>query len=297
MAAPTELISVVIPTRNRRERLREAIVSVQAQDWAALEIIVVDEASTDGTAEMLAEMAAADLRIRCLRNATPLGGGGARNVGWQAATGDYIAFLDDDDIWLPGKLQRQHALLAACPQATAVSCGFILCIPGRADRIRRLHAPADDQELLRANHLGGASVCLVRRWCLADIGGFDSALRSGQDWDLWLKLHAKGEILVCPEPLVRYVMHADERITGNSRSQYTGRRRIHLRYRPRMNPATRLHSLCELIFYRRVEFRSGPAALRGLLGLMRSAPGVVNKLRFANRLLRLMRHHRSGGAA
>lgn len=297
MVTPADLISVVIPTRNRRERLREAITSVQAQNWPTLEIIVVDEASIDGTDAMLAEMANIDPRLRVLRNPTPLGGSGARNVGWQVATGEYVAFLDDDDIWLPGKLLHQHALLAANPRAAAVSCSFILSMPGRPDVIKRLHAPLDEHELLRANHLGGASVCLVRRQSLTHIGGFDPALRSGQDWDLWLKLHAVGEILVCPEPLVRYVMHADERITGNPRSQYTGRRRIHLRYRLRMNPATRLHSLCELIFYRRVQFRSGPGVLSGLLGLMRIAPGAVNKLRFANRLLRLMRHRRAGGTA
>src|SRR5690606_26200125 len=122
-------------------------------------------------------------------------------------------FLDDDDVWLPGKLARQLAWLKA-NSAAAVSCSFILSMPGRADSLKRLHPPRDEQELLRANHLGGASVCLAARWRLQDIGGFDPGLRSGQDWDLWLKLNASGPIVVCDEPLVRYVMHADERITG-----------------------------------------------------------------------------------
>lgn len=297
MAAPVDLVSVVIPTRNRRERLREAIASVQAQDWPALEVIVVDDASADGTDAMMSALASTDTRIRYLRNATPLGGSGARNAGIHLATGKYIAFLDDDDIWLPGKLAHQYVLLSSNPATAAVSCSFILSVPGRADVVRQLHAPHNEQELLRANHLGGASVCFARRQRLLDIGGFDPALRSGQDWDLWLKLHASGPIKVCAEPLVRYIMHADERITGNAMAQYTGRRKIHLRYRRRMTPETRLHSLCELIFYRRVQFSASmPDAICGLLGLMRIAPGL-NKLRFANRLLRLVRHRRAERAA
>lgn len=282
-----DLISVVIPTHNRCERLRQAIESVRTQSWKDLEIIVVDDASTDGTPALMAELSTIEPRIRHIRNAVSLGGGGARNAGIAAARGEYVAFLDDDDLWLPEKLQCQHAILKADGSAAAVSCSFILSAPGRPEVTRTLSAPADLQALLRKNLLGGASVCLTTRTTLREIGGFDPALRSCQDWDLWLKLFARGSTPVCARALVRYVTHDDGRITGNHDSEYRGRRTIHLRYKPLMDAYTRRYSLCELLFFRRVLFCRGRARLRGLLSLFVAAQGV-NKIRFPNRLARIL---------
>ncbi len=257
------------------------------QGWKNTEIIVVDDASGDGTAMLVEKMSKLDTRIRYIRNDTPQGGGGARNTGIAAAHGKYVAFLDDDDQWLPNKLERQYAVLAAHPEAAAVSCSFVLSAPGGADRTLTLRPPRDLQQLLRANCLGGASVCFTTRAHLLACGGFDPVLRSGQDWDLWLKLYANGPVLVCAEPLVRYETHGDQRITGNLDSAYRGRRRIHLRYKPQMNVQTRRHSLCELAFFRRVLFRSSwVARLGGLLSLVIAARGA-NKLRFPYRLAKL----------
>lgn len=286
-AAEPELVSVVIPTRDRSERLQRALASVQAQHWRSIEIVVVDDASIDGTPALMAKLQGQDGRIRYIRNDAPQGGGGARNAGIAAARGKYVAFLDDDDEWLPHKLERQHAMLAAHPEASAISCGFVLGTPGSADRTRTLAAPRDLQQLLRSNCLGGASFCFTTLARMREISGFDSGLRAGQDWDLWLKLFARGPVLVCPEALVRYATHADRRITGNPESEYRGRRRIHRRYRRLMDPHTRRHSLCELVFIRSVLFRrSWAARLGGLCSLVVAAHGF-NKLRFPYRLAKL----------
>lgn len=282
-----DLISVVIPTHNRSERLRQAIESVRTQGWKDLEIIVVDDASTDGTPALMEDLSKLEPRIRYIRNTVALGGGGARNAGIAAARGEYVAFLDDDDLWLPEKLERQYEMLKAHSATAAVSCNFILSAPGRPDVIRTLSAPADLQALLRKNLLGGASVCLTTRAKLREIGGFDPALRSCQDWDLWLKLFARGSTPICGQPLVRYITHDDGRITGNHDSEYRGRRKIHLRYKPLMDAYTRRYSLCELFFFRRVLFCRGGARLRGLLSLIVAAQGV-NKIRFPNRLARIL---------
>ncbi|MEI7682145.1 MAG: glycosyltransferase family 2 protein, partial [Betaproteobacteria bacterium] len=93
-----DLISVVIPTHNRSERLRQAIESVRTQGWKDLEIIVVDDASTDGTPALMEDLSKLEPRIRYIRNTVALGGGGARNAGIAAARGEYVAFLDDDDL-------------------------------------------------------------------------------------------------------------------------------------------------------------------------------------------------------
>lgn len=285
----SDLISVVIPTRNRCDRLAAAIASARAQTWPNLEIVVVDDASSDATPAYLQRLAAEDQAVRVVRNETPLGGGGARNAGISVARGKYVAFLDDDDEWLPDKLTRQHALLASDPGAAAVSCSFLIVAPGGPDIVTTLNAPSDDQSLLWSNHLGGASMCLAPRSTLLAFDGFDPKLRSGQDWDLWLKLADLGRILVCPEPLVRYVPHEGTRITGNPVSAYRGRRRIHVRYRRRMAAATRRHSMCELAFLRKVVLRHAwTDRLAGLAWVVARARGR-DRLRFPWRFARMVR--------
>ena len=187
-AIAPDLISVIIPTRNRSERLQRALESARAQRWRNTEIVVVDDASSDGTPALMEKLSAQDDRIRYIRNNVAQGGGGARNTGIAAARGKYVAFLDDDDQWSPDKLGRQHGMLVAHPEATAVSCSFILSAPGSANQTVTLRPPRDLQQLLRTNCLGGASVCFTTLAQLLEIGGFDPVLRSGQDWDLWLKL-------------------------------------------------------------------------------------------------------------
>src|SRR3954471_3920817 len=103
----TPRVSVVVPTHNRADVVGRAVASVLAQTERDLEVIVVDDASTDGTAQRLAELAKGDDRIRIIANAVALGGGGARNAGIAASRGQWVAFLDDDDEWLPAKLAIQ----------------------------------------------------------------------------------------------------------------------------------------------------------------------------------------------
>ena len=96
-----DLVSVVIPTRNRCIRLLDAIASVRAQTGVQVEIIVVDDASSDDTMRLLSELSLEESRLRYVRNESPLGGGGARNAGVALAKGEFVAFLDDDDRFLP----------------------------------------------------------------------------------------------------------------------------------------------------------------------------------------------------
>jgi glycosyltransferase involved in cell wall biosynthesis len=269
-----DLVSVVIPTRNRRDRLAQAIESAKAQTWPNLEIIVVDDGSTDGTPAYLQEEQAADGRVRFIRNELPQGGAGARNTGISAAKGKYVAFLDDDDLWYPEKTEKQLALLMSNPDASAVSCGFVIeraLLPSLKVRIT---PPSDEQEILRWNRLGGASMCLVKRNAVLDAGGFDQKLPSGQDWDLWIKLHRAGEVIVSDEPLVRYVSHQGDRISTNAKAIYAGRRRLFFRYRSRMAPDTAAFLFGELLYTRK--FLLGDtwrSKLSGLAQVLRYARG------------------------
>lgn len=277
------MISVVIPTHNRRERLVRAIASVYAQTWPNIEIVVVDDASSDDTPAYLEGLALKDQRVRVVRNKFALGGGGARNRGIAEATGAYIAFLDDDDVWVPEKLEIQFSMLLAKPGVSAVSCGFIAEFPFFGKRAVRVVAPVDEQQLLRSNHLGGASMCLTSKAALVAVGGFDPRLCSGQDWDLWLKLYDQGEIVVSDQALVRYIPHTGMRITSNPNSTYRGRRRIYFRYLQKMDKITRFLLLLELLYCRRVVMVNGRIEkLPGLVMVIRVALGK-NALRYLYR--------------
>ena len=247
---PPETVTVVIPTQNRRNTLREAIASVRAQTWPHIDLVVVDDGSTDGTDRLLSELAAADPTLRPLRNDVPRGGAAARNQGIDAATGPWVAFLDDDDIWLPRKLEAQLGALHAAPSAVAASCAYFYSAPLRPERVVHVQTGATLQDMLSTNSLGGASVCLARTETLRVIGGFDGGQRSGQDWDLWLRLFQQGPIVCCAEPLARYRSHRGARISNDMASLYAGRRRAYFRYRALMSVPTRRRNLAALVYCR-----------------------------------------------
>jgi len=286
-----DLVSVVIPTRNRRERLERAIKSAQAQTWPNLEIIVVDDASTDGTPAYLQNEQAADSRVRFIRNDVPQGGAGARNTGISVAKGKYVAFLDDDDLWLPEKMEKQLALMTASPDASAASCGFIVERALLPNLQVRLVPPSSEQDILKWNRLGGASMCLAKRSVLLDVGGFDRMLPSGQDWDLWIKLYQAGAVLVSDEPLVRYVSHQEGRISTNARAIYAGRRRIYFCYKKKMAPDTAAFLLSELLYSRKFMLgKTWRAKLAGLVQVLRYAKGGQS-CRFVYRAVKFLLPH------
>jgi glycosyltransferase involved in cell wall biosynthesis len=279
-----DLVSVVIPSRNRRATLARAIESVMQQTWPNIEIIVVDDASTDDTPQYLDQLEdTGNIRIKVVRNEVAQGGAGARNKGIALAEGQYVAFLDDDDIWLPEKLGAQIELLKKNPSASSVSCSFFIQHVSGKQTVRYLSPPADVQQILRTNHLGGASMCLATRRLLLEVGGFDAALRSGQDWDLWIKLYDRGPIQVCSHPLVCYMPHEGVRITGNPHSTYSGRRRIFIRYKNRMTLETRKNHLCELLYCRMVMLEC--RQIRRWIGLFKLVgfAGLANGLRYPYR--------------
>lgn len=233
------LVSVVVPTHNRAAFIGVAIRSVLAQTDKNLEIIVVDDASTDETPVILRQLANIDSRIKILRNTKSLGGGGARNVGIHASSGEWIAFLDDDDEWDKTKIKYQLEKMRAHPSAVACTCSYKLQLGLRSAKVVRIKNEISLDQLLRRNYLGGASMCLCSRNVLLRIGGFDTGFRSGQDWDLWVRLLEEGEIVNCEDVLVNYGIHNGARISNNLDSQYFGARRFYFKYRSLMNDSIR----------------------------------------------------------
>lgn len=213
MSSATPLVSVIIPTRNRIDLLLRAVRSVQRQTYPHLEIIVVDDGSTDGTSEVIEALG--DPRIRCLRHHLQRGGGAARNTGIGAATGELIAFLDDDDEWLPEKTEEQLRVLKGFD---AVACSSVEYGREGADSARR---PSDPDTLalkdLRDGPWGGTGVLMAR----ADVVKstlFDETLPMGQDWDFFIRLALTRRIAYLAKPLLRYNGGDHPRITNARRN-------------------------------------------------------------------------------
>lgn len=194
-------ISVVIPTYNRAGFLEKAVASVRNQSHPCDEIVIVDDGSTDDTPSAVAALGAG-VRYVHQPNAGP---SAARNRGMREAQGDLVAFLDTDDRWLPTKIERQLALLAARPdvaivvtdEAMELGDGRLLHTSNFAhhgiDRLLPITAdgvvPDAPRRLLKTNFISTSTV-LARRDLLVSLGGFDTRLRYGEDLELWLRVAA-----------------------------------------------------------------------------------------------------------
>jgi len=203
-------VSVIITTHNRCDRLPRAIESVRKQTFADRELIVVDDASVDGTPGVLREYEATG-RLRRIRIEECRGANHARNVGLRAANGTYVAFLDDDDCWFPEKLARQVEVLEARSDVALVGCWF-----SRRGQVQKFPTVIPCRALLSENLIGGFSMCMFRRADVVAVGGMDEALRNAQDWDLWLRLAERGRVMCVPECLADYYLGASDQITNQA---------------------------------------------------------------------------------
>jgi glycosyltransferase involved in cell wall biosynthesis len=203
-------VSAVITAYNSEAFIAEAIRSVLDQSRAVDEIVVVDDGSTDHTRQIVAEFADQGIKFVQQHNK---GAGGARNRGIRETSGDFIAFLDGDDIWLPDKIRLQLDYFSDHPQAALVS-GFArwwnvdkntVRISGRVPRDMNTLR----QEILVHNVLGNPSMVMVRRSALAQVGLFSEEVRWGQDWELWMRLVERFEAGVVSEPVTIYRWHSD----------------------------------------------------------------------------------------
>jgi len=204
-------VSVIIPTFNRAHYLKAAIESVLAQNFRDLEIVVVDDASKDETSLIVRSFTQAP--IRYVRHDSKKGPGAARNSGIREARGEYIALLDDDDEWRPGKLEQQVALLDTLPARVGLVYTGFLKIDASSKRIIAKILPKERgnvfDALCRENFLGCSTV-LLRRHCLEMTGYFDEELTSAEDYDMWLRISKEFSFEYIPEALVSYRVHGSQ---------------------------------------------------------------------------------------
>lgn len=195
-----EWVSVIIPTFNRRELVREAIVSALKQRGARLEVIVVDDGSVDDTAAMVAEFGDG---VRCLRM-DHRGVSAARNAGILASRGRWIAFLDSDDLWLPNKISAQIQFLRDHPEYRICQTEEVWIRGARKINPKKYHQKPEGHcfEQLLDRCLVSPSAVLLERSLLEEVGLFDEELPACEDYDLWLRIGCRHPLGLIRKALV-----------------------------------------------------------------------------------------------
>jgi glycosyltransferase involved in cell wall biosynthesis len=207
-------VSAIITTFNRERFLAGAIASVLGQTWTDLELLVLDNSSTDGTAGVVAR--SQDPRVRYLRH-PPLTIARARNLGLKEARGEFVAFLDDDDEWLPRKLERQVAVFRQGPETLGLVYGGFTRIDERGREGETHHPVLRGRVLMdllrqRDPFTGSASNPMMPARVLRALGGFDPSFATSEDWELYLRLAERFDVDYAPEVVVRIRSHAGPRL-------------------------------------------------------------------------------------
>lgn len=226
------VVSILIPTYNRAVLLTKAIQSVLSQTYSEFELIIVDDASIDTTAAIVENFH--DPRIHYLRLNKNGGVSAARNAGLKICRGDYIAFLDSDDVWVPEKLEKQLQLFHNSSDQVGVIYSTINVING--DNIYQKKnqgfiTGSIYENLLYQNFVGTPSSVIVKKSCFASGIFFDPLLRCCEDWDVWLQIARDWQFACITEPLIIYRDHEDnQRGSTNSHAIIEGHLRFLQRY-------------------------------------------------------------------
>ena len=234
------LVSVVIPTFNRARTLERAIRSVLIQTYSDLELIVVDDGSTDGTAALMAGIV--DPRVIYHPLAQNQGASAARNAGMKLARGEFIAFQDSDDEWLADKLKVQVAAARGAHSTDVVvfhmkvvygrdehrvyGPGRVCCVPD----LPATDVPRDFLQISYQRNLISPQTLMFSRSLLDRVGFFDPLLVNSEDWDYSIRLTREGEVIYIPEPLVMTYIQ-DDSISILKRSSARSQLKILLKLR------------------------------------------------------------------
>jgi glycosyltransferase involved in cell wall biosynthesis len=198
-------VSVIIPAYNAEAFIADTVQSVLNQTYQDLEVIVVDDGSQDGTVAALEPFGT---RVQVHRQANG-GVARARNTGVSLASGEFIAFLDADDLWLPRKLERQLAFSAAPMTFTdRFNIGARGDLPEIQSEVTPMHGGDVFVALLREGNFITNTSVVMRRTLFDRMGGFYTGLNGTEDWDLWIRIAERYAIGFLPEPLVRYRFHS-----------------------------------------------------------------------------------------
>ena len=225
--ASQPLVTVIIPTYNRAYCIKRSIRSVLAQTYSNLELIIVDDASTDNTEQVVGEIG--DPRLKYICCPTNGGAAAARNLGLTIAKGEYIAFQDSDDEWLLEKLEKQVAIMDRLDDAYGATFGGKILYGRNADGVRgkylscyvpdgrRINEDNIRSTIVQNNAISPQTL-MLRKSVIDEIGGFDERLPCNNDWEFNLRLSQHTQIDYCGEPLVTAFI-SDDSISQNTKYQ------------------------------------------------------------------------------
>ncbi len=208
------LVSVIIPVHNREEYIGEAVESVLNQSYKNIELIIVDDGSTDNTGNIVKEYMEKDDRVRYIYQENQ-GSGAARNTGIKEAKGEYVAFLDSDDKYFPFAIEKMVYLFKQKPESVKLIYGdFITEIEGSDEKIYREIAEPREKPILFQQFLIGnpvlPTISIARRDVFDDIGLFDTKFKIAEDYDLWVRLILKYDIGKLNLPVSVYRTHKEQ---------------------------------------------------------------------------------------
>ncbi len=219
-------VSVIIPTYNRVKLLNNSVASVLSQTYRDFELLVIDDCSTDNTSDFLSNIA--DKRVRCIKNTSNKGITATRNIALSNANGKYIAFLDDDDEWMPDKLEKQINLMEN--SSKGLGCIYTGCnlVDAEDNRFNQTTVPHYRirilNELLLENFIITSST-LIKADCFETVGMFDESMPFAEDYDMWIRIAQEFEFDFVRSPLVNYRIHRNS-ISFNNNAIIIGLERL-----------------------------------------------------------------------
>jgi GT2 family glycosyltransferase len=276
--AQRDLVSVIIPYYNRLELLPRALRSVVGQTHKNLEIIIIDDASSQDPKEVLTGFN--DPRIVYIRHESNRGVSGARNTGIEAARGDLISFLDSDDEWLPTKVEKQLAGMRAKSKDFSVSYCFSEVVSDETGKVVEVNSFQGEGEVLHQVLIGSGgspgwtglvilvNELMISKGDLMRVGSFDQRYRMHEDWELLIRLARSYKFICVKEVLVRNHKHRLGHIGDQYRSIPQVRRQMFEAHREiyAQDKEASAHFFAELAYYEGVNGMKGEA----LLSLLRS---------------------------
>lgn len=233
------LVSAVVTTHNRRGLLRRALDSVKAQSYSNIELVVVDDGSEISVKDIVSDYESSFKRVVFQRNDEPKGACTARNIGIAMSSGEFIAGLDDDDEWMPNRIQE---LLKAHDDKYAFVTSDVLHVYKNRKLVWSKDKVITLERLLYSNQVGNQG--LIKRSRLIEVGRFDESLRSAQDYDLWVRLCEEyGPICNVKKPLQKiHLEHEGEQIT-EPKNQLKGYLQFYSKHKHLMNRDQRRYQL------------------------------------------------------
>jgi len=216
-----KLVSVIVPTYNREEDLKRAVRSILNQTYENLEIIIVSDHEKD-----ISQILPSDEKIKIINREGKEGVSSARNVGIENARGQYITFLDDDDEYLPQKVEKQVKKMETLSRRYgAVSTGGYVVKDGEVIGERLGYSNNSEHKVRRAGKILSVTP-LVKEKVFKDVGRFDENLPSAEDLDMWYRIMKKYKIANIPKPLIRYHIEGEGRISSDHRAKAIGEKKF-----------------------------------------------------------------------